>query len=51
MYSPGTRVAGKHPVCQTCPPGSEPADGQTRCKTLNKAAIDATEEGLFDEFD
>lgn len=51
QYSPGTRVAGKHPVCQQCPPGSQPADSQARCKTLNKAAIDATEEGVFDEFD
>lgn len=50
-YSPGTRVAGKHPVCQQCPPGSEPTDGGARCKTFNKAALDATEAGLWDEFD
>lgn len=50
-YSPGTRIAGKHPVCQLCPPGSEPTDAGARCKTFNKAALDATEDGLFDAFD
>lgn len=50
-FSPGTKADGVHPVCMLCPPGSEPTDGAARCKTTAKAALDATEEGLFDEFD
>lgn len=53
QYSPGTKTTGVHPVCLACPPGSEPdaASSNARCKTFNKAALESTEEGLFDEFD